>query len=75
MITNVSTLLREFPKVRRAALAGEDVIIQTREGDLRLTADKPSGARIIGSMKEEILFSDDRIDRPTTTPDDWNPSL
>lgn len=33
MKTTVSTLLREFPKVRRAALSGETVIIKTREGD------------------------------------------
>lgn len=47
MKTNVSTLLREFPKVRRTVLAGEDVIVQTREGDLRITAKKPEGKSVL----------------------------
>ena len=75
MKTNASTLLREFPKVRRAALAGEDVIIETREGNLRLTADRPTGGSILGSMKGRFGQTDDRIIEPTTTADDWNPSL
>ncbi|MGJ8641277.1 MAG: hypothetical protein ACSHYA_17940 [Opitutaceae bacterium] len=75
MRTNVSTLLREFPKVRRAALAGEDVIIETREGNLRLTADIPEGGSIIGSMKGRFGITDDSITSPTTTENDWNPSL
>jgi hypothetical protein len=75
MKTNVSTLLREFPKVRRAALSGEDVIIVTREGNLRLTADKPEGGSILGCMKGQVLYSDDKLDEPTTTDDEWNASL
>ena len=75
MKTNVSTLLREFPKVRRAALAGEEVIIVTREGNLRLTAEPPSGQSILGSFGNEIIFSDESIDKPTTAAADWHPSL
>jgi hypothetical protein len=75
METNVSTLLREFPKVRRAALSGEDVIVHTREGDLRITADKPKGGSILGCMKGQVLYSDDSLDQPTTTEDEWNASL
>ena len=75
MKTNVSTLLREFPKVRRAALSGEDVIIVTREGNLRLTADKPEGGSILGCTKGQVLYSDDKLDEPTTTDDEWNASL
>jgi len=75
MKTNVSTLLREFPKVRRAALAGEDVIIVTREGNLRLTADKPEGGSILGCMKGSFGYVADDIVGPTTTDDEWNPSL
>ena len=75
MKTNVSTLLREFPKVRRAALSGEDVIIVTREGNLRLTTDKPEGGSILGCMKGQVLYSDDKLDEPTTTDDEWNASL
>ncbi len=75
MKTNVSTLLREFPKVRRAALAGEDVIIVTREGNLRLTADKPEGGSILGCMKGSFGYVADDIVGPTSTDDEWNPSL
>ncbi len=75
MKTNVSTLLREFPKIRRAALAGEDVIVVTREGNLRLTADKPEGGSILGCMKGSFGHVADDIVGPTTTDDEWHPSL
>jgi hypothetical protein len=75
MKTNVSTLLREFPKVRQAALAGEEVIIVTREGDLRLTAVTCSGESILGSRKDRVRFADDQLDRPTLPEKEWNPSL
>ena len=75
MKTNVSTLLREFPKVRQAAMAGEEVIIVTREGNLRLTAEPRSGESILGSRKGLIRFSDDRLDEPTLPEGEWNPSL
>ena len=74
MKTNVSTLLREFPKVRRAALSGEEVIIETREGNLRLVADTPSGNAVLGSMKAQFVRIDDDVITPTTTPDEWKPS-
>jgi hypothetical protein len=73
--TNVTTLLRDFPKVRKAAFAGEEVIIETREGDLRLTAVPRTGKSILGSLKGEITFVADDIDRPTTSESDWKPSL
>jgi hypothetical protein len=75
MKTNVSTLLREFPKVRQAALAGEEVIIVTREGDLRLTAVTCSGESILGSRKDRIRFTDDQFDSPTLPENEWKPSL
>ena len=75
MKTNVSTLLREFPKVRQAALAGEEVIIVTREGDLRLTAVTCSGESILGSRKDRIRFADDQLDTPTLPENEWKPSL
>jgi antitoxin (DNA-binding transcriptional repressor) of toxin-antitoxin stability system len=74
MKINVSTLLREFPKVRRAAMAGEEVIIATREGNLRLTAVDKTGASILGGMKDRFTTTDD-IDEPTTSEADWKPSL
>ena len=75
MKTNVTTLLRDFPKVRRAAFAGEEVIIETREGDLRLTAVPRTGESILGCLKGEITFAADDLDQPTTTDSDWKPSL
>jgi len=75
MRTNVSTLLREFPKVRRAAMAGEEVIVVTREGNLRITAEPPSGESILGSCRGGIRFLDDRLDEPTLPESEWNPGL
>ncbi len=75
MKTNVSTLLRDFPKVRRAAMAGEEVIIVTREGNLRLTAEPLAGESILGCRKGLIQFADDRLDEPTLPESEWNPSL
>jgi hypothetical protein len=74
MKTNVSTLLREFPKVRRAALAGETVIIETREGNLRLTADRPEHGSALGCLKGRMRVSGDIVG-PTTSADAWKPSL
>ncbi len=75
MKTNVSTLLREFPKVRRAALSGEDVIIVTREGNLRLSADKPVTGKLLGCMTGSFGHTTDDIVNPTTADGDWKPSL
>jgi hypothetical protein len=73
MQTNVSTLLREFPKIRRAALRGERVIIETREGNLVLTAEKPASGSILGSMRGRVAVTDDSLDEPTEM--NWNPTL
>lgn len=75
MKTNVSTLLREFPKVRNAALAGEEVIIVTREGNLRLTAEPKTGESFLGSLKDTLSFADDALDQPTLPEVEWKPGL
>jgi hypothetical protein len=75
METSVSTLLREFPKVRRAALSGETVIIKTREGNLRLSKDESSHLPVFGCLKGQLLASDDGIDHPTSSDEDWLASL
>jgi hypothetical protein len=75
METNVSTLLREFPKVRRAALAGERVIVHTREGDLWITAAKDASKPLLGSLQGMLQQSEDDLDQPTATDEGWNPSL
>lgn len=72
MIANVSTLLRDFPRIRRTALSGEDVIIKTREGTLRLSADKPLGTAVLGRCRDLVIRTDDDIDKPTTSPDEWD---
>ncbi len=67
--------MREFPKVRRAAMAGEEVIFVTREGNLRLTAEARSGESILGCRKGLIHFADDRLDEPTLPENEWKPGL
>ena len=75
MKTTVTTLLRDFPKVRRAALRGEQVLISSREGDLLLTAaPKPKGS-VLGSMSNwSAEFMEDPA-VPTLPSGDWDPSL
>jgi hypothetical protein len=75
MIANVSTLLREFPKIRRAALAGETVIIQTREGDLEITARREEPKPLLGALQGMLRFSADDLDRPSVEPDEWDVRL
>jgi hypothetical protein len=75
MQTNVSELLRNFPKIRRAALAGERVVIRTREGNLVLTAEKPAGNSLFGILKATI--DSRRMNEADSGADDkdWKPSL
>jgi hypothetical protein len=75
MEATVTELLREFPRLRRAALAGERVIIRSREGDLQLTRDTAKPASLVGAMQGQLVHSDDDIDQPTTTEADWGGSL
>lgn len=74
MKTNVSTLLREFPKVRRAALRGETVIVKTREGDLRITADRANGDGLLGCLSGKIQLHGD-LSKPTSGLDEWESNL
>lgn len=75
MRTNVSTLLREFPRVRRAALSGETVIIETREGNLMLTAEVSEKKPVYGSMAARVRSSSDNLDTPTLPEVEWDSSL
>lgn len=75
METNVSTLLREFPKVRRAALAGERVIVHTREGDLWITAAREEPKPLLGGLRGMVGETTDDLDRPTSGEREWGPSL
>lgn len=74
MQTNVSTLLREFPKVRQAAFRGERVVIETREGNLILTAETPPGAGILGALKGRLRTSPGiDLTKPTSADGEWMP--
>jgi hypothetical protein len=75
MKTNVSGLLRDFPRIRRAALAGEEVLVETREGNLLIVAENPPTQQLYGCMRDEIVASDDTIDEPTLPTTEWNASL
>ncbi len=73
--TNVSTLLREFPRVRRAALSGERVVIETQEGNLVLTAEAAENKPHYASMKTRIVSTADDLDAQTLPDDGWDSSF
>ncbi len=75
MKTNVSGLLRDFARVRRAALAGEQIVVETREGNLLIVAETPPSDQLYGCMREEIVTSDDSIDEPTMPTTEWESQL
>jgi len=75
METTVTELLREFPRVRRAALSGETVIIKSREGNLRLSLDAPATGSLIGCMRGLLAGADDDIDGPTSDAGSWDSNL
>ena len=74
MQTTITELLREFPKVRRAVLSGETVIIRSREGNMRLTLDRSEPQVLVGALRGLVRTRED-LTAPTTVPEDWNPSL
>ena len=73
--TTVTELLREFPRVRRAALSGETVIIKSREGNLRLSLDTPATGSLVGCMRGLLAGTDDDIDGPTSDAENWDSDL
>ncbi|MEI6676627.1 MAG: hypothetical protein WCO57_15765 [Verrucomicrobiota bacterium] len=75
MQTNVSTLLREFPRVKRAALRGERVVIKTREGNLVLAAESPPERNLLGSMRGTFIETGTDLTTPTLPEPAWKPSL
>ncbi len=75
MNATVTELLREFPRLRRAALAGERIVIKSREGDLLLTRDSKQPASLIGAMPGMLARSDDDLDSPTMPENEWGASL
>lgn len=60
--------------VRRAAMAGEVVIIETREGNLRLTAEQEERGDLLGCLAGRISM-DDGLDTPTSPDGEWKASL
>jgi len=75
MEATVTELLRTFPRLRRAAFAGQRVIIKSRNGDLQLMRDTTKPTSLIGALQGQIVHSADDIDRPTTSDADWGSSL
>ena len=71
MQTNVSGLLREFPKYRQAAMAGHKVFIKTREGDLTLSSCKKAEAKLLGCMKGVFQNTNHDLTRPTLAEKNW----
>ena len=59
MHSTVTELLRDFPRVKRAVLAGEAVIIKSREGNFRLTLDTPVAERLVGGLRGLVARTDD----------------
>lgn len=74
MHTTVTELLREFPKVRRAVLSGETVIIQSKQGNMRLTLDRSDSKPLVGALRGLVRTCGD-LSNPTTSLEDWTPSL
>ena len=54
MHVNVRGLLRNFARVRRAALAGETVVIATRDGNLVLAAQPQLGDPLRGAPRGTV---------------------
>jgi hypothetical protein len=75
MQTNVSELLRDFPKIRRAAFAGERVVIRTREGNLILTAERPPASTLFGCLADVIDSRSLKAEQSGADELDWKPSL
>ena len=61
MQTNVSGLLRDFARVRRAALAGERVVVTTRDGNLVLTAEPRTADSGPGSLQDRTSNPDEDL--------------
>lgn len=56
-------------------MAGEEVIVETREGNLRITAERPEASSIVGALSGQIKRMDDDLDKPTSDSVEWSASL
>ncbi len=55
-------------------LAGETVIIRSREGNMRLTRDHGDNQPLVGALHGLVQTRED-LTVPTTPDNDWSPSL
>ncbi|HMP89229.1 MAG TPA: hypothetical protein PJ991_03460 [Kiritimatiellia bacterium] len=46
--------------------------MKTREGNLRIIADRPNGSSILGRSHSLNIQTDDDIDKPTTMAKEWD---
>jgi hypothetical protein len=56
-------------------LAGEKIIIKSREGDLQLVRETGQPASLVGAMRGQLVSSADDIDQPATKDAEWVASL
>lgn len=75
MRANVSDLLRNFPAVPRAAMAGERVVIETRDGKLVLMAEKSEHRSLFGALASSIDSRDLTETDSGAGDEDWKDSL
>ena len=54
-------MLRDFARVRRAALAGEKVVVTTRDGNLVLTAEPRTADSVPGSLQDRTSNPDEDL--------------
>ena len=75
MRANVSELLRNFPAIRRAAMAGERVVIETREGNLVLMAEASERRSLFGALGSSIDSNGLTETHSGASEEDWKDSL
>lgn len=68
----MTELLRDFPKIRRAAMRGERVVVKTRSGNLVLIRENYAEASLYGSLAS-MVSKDELIDSERVfTKADWS---
>jgi hypothetical protein len=75
MELTVTEFLRNFSRLRLALLAGEVVIIKSRDGKFRLNLENPAADCLVGCLKGLLERADDDIDRPMSNALSWETRL
>jgi hypothetical protein len=72
MVTTVTELLRSFPKVRRAAMRGERVVIKTRSGNLVLSLEEKPQSPLWGGLKHLAEDNGLRAEEHVFSAEEWS---